>query len=521
MSVDEQPRWGAPAPIKGAANTPRFPVDTLPDWCRGMVDGVSEMLQVPVDAPAMMLLSTLSAACSSASVQVRPGFRVTCNVYTATAMPPGARKSPVYRRITDPIVEVEAELRRKSQTEVVAKRTAKELARKRADDARLRAQRAEGADRAQLEQEAVDLAVAADMLPEPVPFRLLVDDITPERLATKLGQHDGRLALLSEEGGIFDMVSGRYSTLPSLDVYLKGADGGTLLVDRTTGDREDRVVDPRLTIGLMVQPQVLQSLGTNARATGRGLVARFLMALPPDNVGFRTVRADPIDSEVEDLFRSKLQTMARTMLDPVDPGDGPGASSALTLHLTPEADDLLAEFESLVEEHQRPGQMLRPVVDWSSKLPGKVATIAGLLHMAEGACSNLGRPIEAETMERAITIGRWAVRHFLAVNELMGVDDDVNRAEIVLDLLRAKRLDRVSKRDLFNMVPRRHFPKASCLDDPLRLLVDRGHLWEVPQEHSGRGRPPSPVFLAHPCHWQEPEAGLLDDTSDETDDEAA
>ena len=57
--------------------------------------------------------------------------------------------------------------------------------------------------------------------------RLIVDDVSPERLATLLRDHGGRIAVLSAEGDIFDVMAGRYSKggVPNLGVFLKGHAG--------------------------------------------------------------------------------------------------------------------------------------------------------------------------------------------------------------------------------------------------------------------------------------------------------
>ena len=41
--------------------------------------------------------------------------------------------------------------------------------------------------------------------------RLVADDITPEAAASLLAEQGGRLAIISAEGGIFDIIAGRYS----------------------------------------------------------------------------------------------------------------------------------------------------------------------------------------------------------------------------------------------------------------------------------------------------------------------
>jgi len=60
--------------------------------------------------------------------------------------------------------------------------------------------------------------------------RLLADDASPERLGTLLHDNAGRLALMSPEGDVFDLIAGRYSVnnAPNLGVYLKGHAGDAM-----------------------------------------------------------------------------------------------------------------------------------------------------------------------------------------------------------------------------------------------------------------------------------------------------
>ncbi|WP_425565882.1 DUF3987 domain-containing protein [Pseudonocardia ailaonensis] len=57
---------------------------------------------------ALAALST--AAGGRAEVEIRPGWREPCNLYTVVAMPPGSRKSAVFAAMTAPLLEAEAQL---------------------------------------------------------------------------------------------------------------------------------------------------------------------------------------------------------------------------------------------------------------------------------------------------------------------------------------------------------------------------------------------------------------------------
>jgi hypothetical protein len=71
-------------------------------------------------------------------------------------------------------------------------------------------------------------------LPEiPALPRLWVQDVTPEKLAVMMAEQGERIALLSDEGGVFDLLAGLYSKgIPNLDLFLQAHSGSGVRVDR-------------------------------------------------------------------------------------------------------------------------------------------------------------------------------------------------------------------------------------------------------------------------------------------------
>jgi replicative DNA helicase len=81
-----------------------------------------------------------------------------------------------------------------------------------AEAARVRAAKADTASaRADGQADAISFAAAADALVVPSAPRIFADDVTPEAAASLLAEQNGRLAIMSAEGGIFDTMLGRYS----------------------------------------------------------------------------------------------------------------------------------------------------------------------------------------------------------------------------------------------------------------------------------------------------------------------
>ena len=142
---------------------------------------------------------------------------------------------------------------------------------------------------------------------EEKPLQLFCGDATPEALIDLLSKNNGRMALISDEGGVLDTVAGaRYSDRTNLDGLLNAYSGSPIRINRRT--RESETVDrPALTIAVMVQPITLQGMIENGELMGRGLLARFLFSFPRSKVGHRKYDTFPVPSDVINDYRELLR----------------------------------------------------------------------------------------------------------------------------------------------------------------------------------------------------------------------
>ncbi len=143
---------------------------------------------------------------------------------------------------------------------------------------------------AEAREEAKALAAELAEQPEPVLPRLIVDDATHEKLGMMLAEQGGRIASMSAEGGVFDLMAGLYSKsgIPQFGVYLMGHSGDDLITDRVSR-KGVRVERPALTCAYAMQPVVIKGLAEKPAFRGRGLLARFLYAAPPSWIGRREI----------------------------------------------------------------------------------------------------------------------------------------------------------------------------------------------------------------------------------------
>jgi len=511
-SAESTPAWEPPAPLGPTTEAAAFPVRVLPAWLADYVQAEAHATQTPPDLAGMLVLSVLAAAAGGlAEVAVRPGWREPLNLFTAVGMSPGSRKSAVVRDVTGPLLELERELVTAKASAILEAGTARKVAERAADQAQAVAGKA-AADQTTAGKAAADQAHAAlaDAIAAarraagiqvPAPPRLLVDDATPEALASLLAEQGGRIALLSPEGDVFDMMAGRYSqgSGPNLGVYLKGHAGDALRVDRK-GRPPEHIDRPALTVGLAVQPEVLRQIAYRPGFRGRGLLARFLWALPAGTVGRRQVGAAPVPAGVRERYETEAKALARSLLDQAEAGRLAGVTKPMTLLLDPVAAAVLLELERELEPRldAETGDLAH-VEGWAAKLAGATARIAGLLHLAEHLRDGWARPVEAGTMHAAVAIARYLTDHALAVFDLMGADPALADARYLLDWIARTGAERFTRRELFTALPRGRFPKVDALDPALELLEAHGYVQRAAQPApKGPGRPPSPTYEVNP-----------------------
>jgi hypothetical protein len=491
---DDQPTaegWDAePTRLTPRRLVPPFPVDALPSWVADMVLAVAEFTQTPLDLPGCLALAALSTAAGGrAEVEVRPGWREPCNLYTVVAMPPGSRKSAVFAAMTAPLLEAEGQLVEQARPRIIEAELARKVAQREAERRSIdAANMRDPAARTEALSAAADVALKAE---KPVPSlpRLIADDVTTEAAASLLAEQGGRLAVLSAEGGIFSTLAGRYSSgVPSLEVFLKGHAGDLLRVDRK-GRPPEHVASPALTLGLALQPEVLTDIARMPGFRGRGLLARMLYSVPENTVGRRQIGAPAVPAPVERTYSSRLSRLVLMLVEQDEPS---------RLRLDRDADRRILDLERQLEPRLAPHAELAHITDWASKLNGAIARLAGLLFLADVLPTGWGGPVPARHVDAAARLGRYFLGHALAVFDQMGADPTLDDAHAVLHwITRTERMS-FTRREAFTGLSRARFRKVSDLDPALHVLHDHGFIrLGAPLAPTG-GRPASPQWEVHP-----------------------
>jgi hypothetical protein len=497
---------------------PQFPTENLPSWMRCFVKALATATQTPADLAGLLALSVIAAACAKKiAVQVKDGYSEPVNIFTVTALPPGNRKTAVFAAVTRPIEEYERLEAKRTVGEVAQAKTAykiKEACLKRLQE---QAVTATGKRREELIRDASALAAELTEMPMAVPTRCIVDDCTSEKLAGLLRDQGGRIAVMSAEGDVFDLMAGRYSakTTSNFGVYLKGHAGDTLRVDRV-GRPPEFVLQPALTVGLAVQPDVIRGLAQKPEFRGRGLLARFLYAVPASLLGHRDTNPPPAPKVVVTDYRNKVLALLHIPFAKDQNGDF--CSHMLTLDAG--AAERLRHFEAWLEPQLSEFGELGRMTDWGGKIVGAMVRIAGLLHMADlaGADSPWTLPIPEATIERAISLAMYLIPHAKAAFAEMGADENFEKAKAILRWIEHNGLDSFTKRDV-HQGTRGTFKRATDLDAPLAVLLERGFIRQREDASTGGpGRHPSPTYEVNPGWTRQNQDCRRDGNSEDCED---
>ncbi len=463
---------------------PDFPTHVLPAPLRQWVEAESHATQTPADLAALLALSVCSSCLARrVVVEPRPGWLEPVNVFTAVLLEPGNRKSAVFADAIKPLRELESEL-----VESVRPAKARAQSERRQKESRMKKceKRSAEQDDSEARDEAFVLAEELAGEPEPDLPRLIVDDATAEKLGIMLAEQGGRIASMSPEGGVFDLMAGLYSKsgIPQFGVYLMGHSGDDLVTDRV-GREGVRVERPALTCAYAMQPAVIKGLADdNPAFRGRGLLARFLYAAPRSWIGRRQIAPEPVSDVTRDSYRQLVRRLA-------------DVKEEYVLCPTPAARASFERWEAEIENLLADGGQMELTRDWGAKLAGATLRLAAVLHGVEGG---LVRPIEERTIAAAVEIARYLIPHAEAMLNMMeategSADSD---AQYVLRWIKRHGLRQFTKRDA-QQHGKRKFPKADDIDSALAELERRAYIRPKPVEVTGPGRRPSPTYEVNPA----------------------
>lgn len=487
--------WPAPSPLPTLPEVPPFPLEILPAALGPWAEDLSERTRYPVDflaVAAMVALGSILGRKIGIRLKAMDTWTEHANTWGAIIGPPSALKSPALRDGLAPLRRLQA-----IADELHARETAgagdEIIAAEARNEAALTAFK-----RAVAKGGAPEKVERCEVPKLPVPRCLYTSDSTYEMLTVLAAQNQSGLLIERDE------LSGFLTALEAEDqatgraFYLSGWSGRESYRTDRIGRGTVRIDAYALSILGGTQPGPMERYVRSAFSGEKadGLLQRFQLAVWPDPVEYQYVDRWP-DQDARDavwVLFEQIHGLAPEAFALSDKFSGEPF-----VRLGPDAQ---ATFEGWIVQHmaeRREAEKQGEVPALSAhfgKYPGLLAKLTLLIH----CCDNPGTPRATEaTLIKALSWLEYLAPHALRIYHAAAAPA-TDTARLLLARLRKQALpDGFKARDVYR----------KCwhgLGDPakvqaaLRLLVDFGHLREVPTEKPQYGRPPDPEYLVHPSY---------------------
>jgi Protein of unknown function (DUF3987) len=403
-----------------------FPVDALGDVLGAAARAIHDRVQAPLAICSQSVLAAAALAVQAhADVQLPMGHVRPVSDFFVTVAETGARKSASDTEATWPIRKREqalGETREEELPNYVNDKTAWEKAR---DEA---VKRGKG-NRATIKA-ALDALGPAPVAPlEPL---MTCPEPTFEGLCKLFAVGQPSLGIFATEGGQF--VGGHGM---SDDAKLRTAAGLSKLWDDgetrrvRSGDGVIMLRGRRLTVHLMVQPDVAGMMVNDRLLADQGLLSRFLITAPDSAAGLRLWHEPKPESDaVLKRYGARLLAILEEPLLLAA-----GKSNELEprcLTLSSGARGLWIAFADHVERAIAPNGELEPVRGLANKLPEHAARLAAILALVD----DLGAPeIGANHMRAGIALAEHYATEALRLFGASRINSDLRLAQRLLEWL--------------------------------------------------------------------------------------
>lgn len=398
--------YAAPTSIGNAMignnNDHNYPLYAFPEILRDTIQELQTNIKAPIPLVANCVLSAVSLACQGI-IDVRRLDHLVgpVSLYLITGADSGDRKSATDDAVLEPVRTFQKARNQehkinltKYQSETMAWDVKLEVILAAIKKAYKNGEPTEDYEQA--------LAKHMDQKPQrPRETKLIYNDTTPPALAYGMYQNSPHAAILSNEGG--SVIEGNAST----DVFLLNSfwSGSDFHVDRRTQE-SFTLSDPRLTIGVLAQVQVISNFAQHKRQQARysGLFSRCLIALPQSTQGTRFIYDPTHFWPNTEKFKERM----KEILNQTVTEDPNGTPQRIVLQFSPEAQLRWTQAYNCIEYELNPAGFLSDIRDFGSKAADNMARIAALFHYF----SKQEGDISVETVDRAAEVMKWYLLEF-------------------------------------------------------------------------------------------------------------
>lgn len=384
-------------------NEPPYPMDAFLVVVREAGFEIKRNVQAPDALIGLALINAMAMACQALiKVKLPMGQVRPVTQYVMTIAESGERKSTVDEVLLAPYREHDRDVMLAHAAEMEKYRIERDWWSAK-HSCLIRASVKIGLDAEEVEALKAEMIEHAKLKPKKPRMRLLIrQDITPRAIMDALAGNGESIAIVTDEGQTL-FKSGAMASLGLLN-SLWGAPE-VLSLNRS---KEDHVLvrEPRASISIMTQPDVLREYidKRGSVAKGSGHWARYLVAWPQSNVGYRPVGDDEAVWECLPVFHARIKALLSLQTEMY-------ASGELDRDPIEFSDDAKARWFAQANKTEwmlRPGDYLHDITDFGSKAMEIVARLAAVMHYFAGEEGK----ISLDTLERAIAIVAYHVDQY-------------------------------------------------------------------------------------------------------------
>lgn len=310
----------------------------------------------------------------------------------------------------------------------------------------------------------------------------LLRDATAEGLLKTLDRHWPALTLTNSDAAAwlagYSMREGRDSaTAATLSALWSGTFHAQA---RASLDEPSTLHNRRLSLSLMLQPELAAQLFESRTLAGQGFLSRCLPAFPPSTIGTRKYRRAQSDERLDAFYEAQDRLLLHPPDMVLETGD-------LQLKALPLADDALSVW---IEYHDHFEQELageyRDIREVANKMPEQILRLAGVRAALEGLDH-----VTREQIDDAATLVFWYAQEWLSMSgRLVAHRRDVALPKALLDWMRQRRFETgetvFNLRDIYRSGPRMVRNQADHTRGLMTELIRRGYARVVGKDYELR-----------------------------------
>ncbi len=316
--------------------------------------------------------------------------------------------------------------------------------------------------------------------PEPPLFPAVrISDPTIEGLTRQLEIGTPSVAVMSDEGGQFfgGHSMKRENALKTAAGFSKLWDGATLSKSRASAEPV-LLCGKRVSLHLMIQPGVAQSVVGDPTMKDQGLLSRVLVAWPDSKIGTRVIRRNQEPSEAQEDAKSMLAKFDKRVTDllttdlPIHP-DSRADLQPPVLSLSDLSREVLESFYNRVEAASREGEAFEYMTGFAAKAPEMAARIAGIQTIFADKDAT---EVSLDVMTNGVRMMEWYLLEMSRITDTGRPDEELCAAnDLRLWLCRKWSEEYIDKRTMMKNGPG-HLRDGNTLFRCIQKLEEHGWL---------------------------------------------